>query len=247
MLKDDTEKLQDVFRSVSNLLSTCCRAMAGGSLQLFQCRACWPGTHHQCSLIVLQVAADILPSLHVVVRSPATTQLSSQSADPIKGNSPQSSDGPTSAQIQHNSQQQATPLHIPGHAVGSRPANPASSNSPFAYSNGNHTPAVPPSPMTPLIPLGSMARAPSGDIQAQQQVVRAGSSGSVPGAVSAQGMTQGSPSAVSMPARQLSLPRPQSRAQHGPVNAGPTLHPARGSQVSGTALSPVWYFAAYAE
>ena len=53
----------------------------------------------------------------------------------------------------------------------------------------------------------------------------------MPSAMTTQGGTQASPSAVPMPARQLPLPRPQSRPQHGPVNAGPTLHPPRGVQV----------------
>ena len=143
------------------------------------------------------------------------------------------------AQIQHNSQhpqhEVATPqlpdLAATGSAAGS---GAAQSSSPFTYSNGNQTPAGPRSPIPPLIPLGSMARAPSGDIQSQPKAVSAGSSGTVAGTMSTQGRTQTSPSAVPMPARQLPLPRPQSRPQHGPVNAGPTLHPARGSQVCDT-------------
>ena len=185
------------------------------------------------------MAADILPSLHVVVRSPANTPPNRQHADSMKETPPQSLDQPSPAHIQHTSQhpqQQESPQHLPGHAASvsaaqSGDAPSASAGSPFAHSNGDHTPGAPPSPMTPLIPLGSIARAPSGDIHSQQQTVSAGSSGSVPGVVITQGRTQATSPAVPMPARQLPLPRPQSRPQHGPVNAGPTLHPARGSQV----------------
>ena len=174
-----------------------------------------------------------------MVRSPAVTHPSSQAAESMKGHPPKSSDWPTPAQIQHNSQdpqQEVPPQQLPevaatGSAAGSGACPSARAGSPFTYSNGNQTSAAPRSPIPPLIPLGSMARAPSGDIQSQPQAVSAGSSGTVAGAVSTQGRTQTSPSAVPMPARQLPLPRPQSRPQHGPVNAGPTLHPARGSQV----------------
>ncbi len=37
-----------------------------------------------------------------------------------------------------------------------------------------------------------------------------------------------------LPTAQLSLPRPQARPQHGPVNAGPTLNASPGSQVACT-------------
>ena len=49
--------------------------------------------------------------------------------------------------------------------------------------------------------------------------------------------TQASPSTVPLPTAQLSLPRPQARPQHGPVNAGPTLNAPPGSQVATISMS----------
>lgn len=185
-----------------------------------------------------QVAADILPSLHVVVRCPTPPHANSREAQPVNSPSAPYSDQryPTQNQSQsQSSQQPAIPQCLPRAATSSiGAAGEASAGTPFAYSNGNQASATPPSPMPPLIPLGNISRAPPVDGPPQAQMLSARSSGTLPNAapVSIQNGTQASPSAVPMPGRQLPLPRPQSRPQHGPVNAGPTLHPPSGSQVT---------------
>ena len=197
------------------------------------------GSMKYCA-IAAQVSADILPSLHVVVRSPAVSQPNGRQIQP-KG-------GPSTAQrpIQP-APGQTGPQRLAGIATASpAPANAAGSSvaagSPFAHSNGAGTPHTPFAPATPLVPLSSLQRAPSASGQPQVQPLRAVSSGLPSGTLpstSTQSASQTSPSPVHVPAAQLPLPRPQARPQHGPVNAGPTLHPLPGSQVTLLASLPL--------
>lgn len=222
MLKDDTERLTEVFKLVSSQASDLTKSKQIGQIAVpspceAQIDALYPEVH-RCAV---QVSPDILPSLHVVVRSAA----------PIQNGSATMSPGimPT------RRQEQRPPVNANGgSAQANGPAATRSTGSPPTQNSGAQAPAAPLSPMPPLIPITGLRRVPSGDGQPQSQMLparnsslgspHAGSQGSLSAA-------QGSSSAVPMPAAQLPLPRPQSRTQHGPVNAGPTLNPPSGSRV----------------
>lgn len=182
------------------------------------------------------MSADILPSLHVVVRSPAVSQPNSRPTQPNGGHSvPSTAQRSFQAALGQSGPQRLAGIATasPAHANAAGPS--VAAGSPFAHSNGAGTPRTPFAPATPLAPLSSLQRAPSANGQTQVQLLRAASSGlpsGTPPATSTENAPPTSPSPVPMPAAQLPLPRPQARPQHGPVNAGPTLHPPLGSQVT---------------
>ena len=140
----------------------------------------------------MQVGADILPSLHVVVRNTAGSHAKPQLADAQADRSlspsascPQDQHRPSLSQpeMQQRAMQPAL-----GSATGVRPgsedrsAPSAISGSPFAHANGAHALAQPPAqaplpPLPALIPLGSLGRALSGDVQLQTRGSGASSSG----------------------------------------------------------------------
>ena len=141
---------------------------------------------------MMQVGADILPSLHVVVRNTAGSHAKPQSAEAHadrslspSASSPQNQCRPSSPQPEM--QQRAMQPAMRGAAgvrIGSeeRSAPSAIYGSPFAQINGGHAPAQPPAqamlpPLPALIPLGSLGRALSGDVQLQTRGSGASSSG----------------------------------------------------------------------
>ena len=140
----------------------------------------------------MQVEADILPSLHVVVRNTAASQAKAQLAGAQADKSPSPSASrpqnpcrPSSSQpeVQQRAMQ---PALRSAAGVGSsnedRSSPSAIRGSPFARTNGAHAPAQPSAqaplpPLPALIPLGSLGRALSGDVQLQRRGSGASGSG----------------------------------------------------------------------